>query len=408
MVMRMPVIFQINTVVNSGSTGRITEDIGLVMIKNGWESHIAYGRGHGISKSNLYKIGSFLDIIFHVFLTRFFDLHSFGSIRSTKRLIKKIETVKPDIIQLHNLHGYYLNINVLFNFLNTYKVPVFWTFHDCWPITGHCTYFDYIQCEKWKIECNKCPQFYSYPKSLFFDNSLMNFRKKKQLFTINSNLHLIFVSNWLRNISTKSFLNNKKSSLIHNGIDLNIFYPRSNKNFIARKFNIENKFILLGVASLWDKRKGLDQFTDLSRILPTNFQLILIGLSDKQITKLPSNIVGIKRTENIQELAELYSAADVFLNLTLEDNFPTTNIESLACGTPVITFNTGGSAEAIDENTGFVVEKGNLKEVLNILQQLSLSDMTGYKDNCRDRAVRLFDNKVKFEEYFELYKSYLI
>jgi glycosyltransferase involved in cell wall biosynthesis len=404
----MPTLFQINTIVNTGSTGRIAEDIGIVTINNGWNSYIAYGRGSANSQSHLYKIGTFFDVILHGIISRIFDLHGFGSILSTKRLIKKIKVINPDIIQLHNLHGYYINIKILFNFLNTYNKPVFLTFHDCWPITGHCTHFEYVKCEKWKTQCNQCPQLDNYPKSYFFDNSKNNFINKRKLFLNNQKLHLIFVSEWLKDISKNSFLSKNISTLIYNGINLELFYPRDKKAYIKNKYCLGNEFLILGVASVWSHRKGLSDFLKLSKILPDFFKIILVGLSKQQLSTIPSNIIGIEKTENIAELADLYSTSDVFLNLTLEDNFPTTNLEALACGTPVVTYNTGGCSESIDHNTGYVIEQGNLNGVVEILQELYVLDKAIFKNNCRNRAINLFDNKIKFNEYFNLYKSALI
>lgn len=404
----MPTLFQINTIVNTGSTGRITEDIGIVSINNGWDSYIAYGRGSAKSQSKLYKIGSFFDVLLHVLFTRIFDLHGYGSKSATKKLIKKIKSVNPDIIQLHNLHGYYINIHILFDFLNSFNKPVFWTLHDCWPFTGHCTYFDYVGCEKWKIECNNCPQINAYPKSFFFDNSRRNFQNKKKLFLNNNKLHLIFVSDWLKNNASLSFLSKKRSTRIYNGININLFYPREDNLYIKSKFKLENSFLILGVASLWDNRKGFDHFLKLSEMIPSHFHIMLVGLSKNQISRLPSNITGIERTDNIQELADLYSASNIFLNLTLEDNFPTTNLEALACGTPVLTYKTGGSIESIDNNTGFIVDQGDFNEILSILNRLVNIDKSHFKNLCRNRALSLFDKNIKFVEYFNLYKSTLV
>lgn len=402
----MPKILQINTVVNTGSTGRICEEIGLKIITNEWVSYIAYGRNEKPSKSKLIKIGTLKDVYLHVLKSRIFDRHGFESLRPTINFINKIENIKPDIIHIHNLHGYYINIEVLFNYLASTSVPVVWTLHDCWPFTGHCTYFDLINCNRWKTGCYDCPNKNEYPASYFFDNSKTNYSNKYKLFTSIKNLTIVPVSNWLGNIVKESFLNKYKQHLIYNGVNLEIFAPKIS-NSIKKNLGIDNRFILLGVASIWNSRKGLEDYISLSKLIKRDCVIVLVGLKEKQIKRLPSNIIGISRTENIQELAELYSAADLFLNLTYEDNFPTTNLESLACGTPVLTYNTGGSVEAVDDKTGFIVEKGDLNAVIDAIKLVEEKGKVYYSSACRERAISLYNKEDRFNEYIQLYNEIL-
>lgn len=400
-------ILQINTTINSGSTGKIAEDIGKLLIKNGHTSYIAFGRGNRPSESIKIKIGSQLSIYWHWLITAFFDKHGFGSKKASFELIKQIEKIKPDIIGLHNIHGYFLNMEILFKYLQKSNIPVVWTLHDCWAFTGHCTFFDSVNCEKWKLQCHQCPKTKFYPSSYLFDNSKKNYSIKKTLFNL-LDIHLITPSNWLNGLVKQSFLNHSVNT-IYNGIDLSIFKinEKTNTSIIKEQFN--NKSVILGVASIWDKRKGLDDFIALSQILDRNkFQIILIGLSKDQITNLPPQLIGIERTENIQQLADYYNLTDVFINPTWQDNFPTTNIEALACGTPVITYKTGGSPEAIDENTGIVVNKGDIKGLEQAIHVIIKNGKSFYQDNCRKRAELLFDKNERYLDYIKLFESILI
>ena len=400
-------LLQINTVVNSGSTGRIAEDIGQLAISKNWKSYIAYGRNERPSKSNLIKIGNNWDIKWHGLQTRLFDKHGLGSINATNKLVKQIKEIAPDIIHIHNIHGYYLNIKILFNYLSKTEIPVIWTLHDCWPITGHCVYFDFVGCHKWKTQCYACPQKYTYPASYFFDRSRLNYKLKSEFFRSSSNLTLVPVSNWLAGILRESFLSKKSIQVIHNGINNNVFHPLHKKIKIREKYNLKNRFIILGVASVWSPRKGLNDFVELSEKLNPNYQIILVGLSKKQIRTLPSNILGIEKTEDVNELVELYSASDVFVNPTYEDNFPTTNLEAMACGTPVITYKTGGSPEAIDENTGIVVENGNIEELIKAITQILRKGKESYSKDCIQRVYDHFRKEDRFNEYLQLYESRL-
>jgi putative colanic acid biosynthesis glycosyltransferase len=396
-------VLQINADVNTGSTGRVAEDIGKLLIARGHESYIAYGRGNRPSESKLIRIGNNLDVMSHVIKSRFLDKHGLGSKIATNNFINLVESNRPDIIILHNIHGYYINIEVLFNYLNKVNIPVVWTLFDCWAFTGHCSYFDDINCTRWESECYSCPKSHRYPESYFFDNSRNNYSVKKRLFNNKSNLHIIVHSAWLESLVKKSFLGKLPTHLIHNGIDTEIFKPSEDN--IRKKYNIENRQIILGCASTWDNRKGFNDFLKLSEKLQPHQIIVLVGLSKKQIQKLPPGIIGISRTENIQELVALYSSADVFVNPTWQDNFPTTNLEALACGTPVITYNTGGSQEAIDARTGLVVAKGNINELHNAIISILKAGKKVYSEVCRKRAETLFNYKYQFGEYLSLLQN---
>ncbi|MGK7893090.1 MAG: glycosyltransferase [Xenococcus sp. (in: cyanobacteria)] len=402
----MKKLLQINSVVNTGSTGRIAEEIGALATAHGWESHIAYGRYGNPSTSNSIKIGGVLDTYWHVLQTKLFDKHGMASKRATKKFVKKIEQINPDIIHLHNIHGYYINIKILFDYLALKSIPVVWTLHDCWSFTGHCSYFDMAKCDKWKTECNKCPQKNGYPSSLFADRSKENFYLKKELFNSLTNLKLVPVSEWLNALVNNSFLNKVPTRVIHNGLDLEKFSNKSTKTVLER-YGLKDNFVILGVANIWNRRKGFSDFIELSKNLDANERIVLVGLNDKQLKSLPKNIIGIKKTESIDELCEFYSVADVFVNLTYEDNFPTTNIEALACGTPVITYKTGGSPEAISEKSGFVVDQGSIELVLKYTRRIKEQKKENYAKSCRERAEEFFDKNSKYNEYLDLYNELL-
>jgi len=400
------IILQINSVVNSGSTGRIAEEIGQTAIAAGWESYIAYGRNERPSSSKLIKIGNDKNIKLHGLQTRLFDRHGLGSKDATTAFIRKVEDIQPDIVHLHNIHGYYINMEVLFHYLKKVNIPVIWTFHDCWPITGHCSHFTFVGCEKWKTQCYNCPQKTGYPASYLIDRSKKNFILKKELFNSLSNLTLVPVSQWLSGILKESFLQNYPIKVINNGVNTEVFRPSEVSDF-RNKHGLIDKFVLIGVATSWGERKGLNDFIELSKLLDSDFQIVLVGLTKKQIDQLPDNILGIERTESVDALADIYATSDAFINPTYEDTFPTTNLESQACGTPVITYKTGGSPEAIDESTGIVVEQGNINKLVEAINLIKENGKQYYSDACVNRAQRLYKKEDRYKEYIDLYESLL-
>jgi putative colanic acid biosynthesis glycosyltransferase len=398
-------VLQINSVCGIGSTGRIATDIHNVLIQEGHESYIAFGRDSNKNCTTTIKIGNKFDNYKHVALTRIYDKHAFGSKKATMDFITRIEEYNPDVIHLHNIHGYYINIELLFNYLKEANKPVVWTLHDCWAFTGHCSYFDYVSCNKWVTGCYKCPQKKSYPSSYIFDNSKDNFIKKKDIFTGVKNMTIVTPSKWLGGLVRQSFLNEYPVRVINNGIDLDVFKP-TESNF-RENYRINKKFIILGVASGWQKRKGYEYFIELSRELKEDEIIVMVGVTEKEKNNLPRNIIGITKTNSTIELAEIYTASDVFINPTLEDNFPTTNLEALACGMPVVTFNTGGSIESIDEGSGFIVEKGNLNELRKQIDIIKQNGKATYTQNSILLAFNRYNKQDRFYDYINLYYSIL-
>lgn len=362
-------VIQVNTVCGTGSTGRIATDIHAVLKAKGFSSNIMFGRGVAQECDSVIKISGQVDFYSHAIQTRIFDTHGFGSVKSTKNALRILDELKPDIIHLHNIHGYYLNVELLFNyFKKNPQIKVIWTLHDCWPFTGHCAYFDFADCDKWKNQCFSCEQKKTYPASNLFDNSKNNYQRKKAAFVGVKNLTIVTPSHWLAELVKKSYLKKYPVKVVNNGIDLTIFRPR--ESAFRSKYNLKDKFLVMGAASIWSQRKGFADFIELASMLPDDYRLVMVGLPLDKIKVLPSNIIGIHRTDNPIELAEIYSTVDVFFNPTYEDNYPTVNLEAIACGTPVITYNTGGSPESVSEDHGFVVDKGNLSVVVEVLGKL--------------------------------------
>ncbi len=398
-------VLQINSVCGVGSTGRIATDINKILKYQGHESYIAFGRGDARECDTTIRIGNQFDNYIHVAKTRILDKHGFSSKQATQKFINKIEELNPDIIHLHNIHGYYINVEILFEYLKRTNKPVVWTLHDCWAFTGHCSYFDYVECYRWKTGCYSCPQKKNYPGSILMDNSRHNYLKKKELFKDVPNMTIVTPSNWLARLVKQSFLDEYDVKVINNGINLEVFKQTESK--FREQHNLEDKFIILGVASVWEERKGYKYFLELSKTIKTDEIIVLVGLTDKQVENLPNNIIGITRTNSVSELTEIYSAADIFVNPTLEDNFPTTNLEALACGIPIITFETGGSVECINNECGFIVEKGNMKLLTDAIQIVKEKGKLSYSKECVRRAKTFYDKEDRFNDYIKLYASIL-
>ncbi len=406
-------IIQINTVYGTGSTGKIVASLYASAQEHGFEGKAAYGRGKTPTQNHIhgFLIGDKPDFYRHVLYNFIVGSSGFASKKNTTKFLEWLDEEKPDILHLHNLHGFYIHVGLLFDYIKEKNIPVVWTLHDCWPFTGQCAYFDYVKCEKWKVQCYNCPVFRrDYPYSLFRDNSKVNYNLKKANFCGVHNLTIVTPSQWLADLVKESFLKEYPIRVIPNGIDHNIFNPNS-KDTILKLCSSHNK-ILLGVANIWDKRKGLSYMLRLSEDFnSTNgYQIVIIGLSKfqiKQINRTHKNVLALPRTSSQQELAEWYRQAYIYINPTLQDNFPTTNLEALACGTPVITFNTGGSPESLTKETGIVVKKGNydfLKIAIKNIYESKKNTSDYSVTACYDQSLE-FNDKTQFEKYVCLYKS---
>lgn len=396
-------ILQINSVVGTGSTGRIVHDIYETIESSGNNCLVAYGRGEAPSTLNTVRIGSKFSTLVHLLKSRMFDTHGLSSKKATKNLLHLIKTYQPDVIHLHNIHGYYLNYKILFDYLKKTYIPVIWTLHDCWSFTGHCAYFDLVNCDKWKTKCGNCPNKTKYPKSIFIDNSTNNYTIKKELFPSLNNLLLVTPSQWLNDKVNQSFMKTVQNEIVYNGLNLSKFKPNNNNNNEFRtKMNISNKFMILGVANIWDDRKGFSYFKKLAQMIDKDSIIVMVGLTANQIAELPSNIIGIERTDSVDELVSIYYTADVFFNPTMEEMFGMVNIEALACGTPVVTFNSGGSPESIDDTCGFVIDKGDLSSAISSFDKIKRGAFSS--EDCIRRAS-FFDHNIRTKEYLRLYKK---
>ena len=396
----MPKLLQINITANWGSTGKIAEAIGVAAMAHGWESYIAFGRWCNPSQSHLIKIGGRWDKYLHFAEQRIRDNEGLCSRSATKKLIRQIEEIKPDVVQLHNIHDHYLNYRLLFEYLNQTDIKVVWTFHDCWAFTGHCFHFVTKKCMRWQTSCYDCPLKNVYPKTLL-DRSAKNYDLKKELFAGNKNLTIVPCSDWMAGFVKQSFLKDKRIEVIKNGGDLSVFYP------LERDAN-NNKFSILAVSNVWNEDKGLGDSFKMRKLLPESYRITIVGLTSKQVDALPVGIAGIERTQNVQELVRLYSDASVLINPTYADTFPTVNLEALACGTPVITYRTGGSPEAVSSETGWVVEQGDIETVaLNVksIVKMSKSEVLVQRKACRERAEQEFDKEKCFNRYLQLYND---
>jgi len=397
-------LLQINPVVRlNTSTGRIMKEIGEIAIAAGWESYIAYsGARDGVPQhsSQLVPVGNKFDLALHAVATRLFDAHGLVSRRATKQLIRRIREIDPDVIHIHNVHGYWLNYPLLCQYLRESGKPVIWTVHDCWLYTGHCYYYSAVRCDKWQTGCGHCPQKRAFPASWVFDRSARNWRDKQRAFGSLERLTIVPVSDWIRQEMAHSFLADKAFQVIHNGIDLEVFRPASAET--ERPAGT----VILGVATLWHEEKGVRDFIELAHRLQEGERLVLVGrMSEEQRAAFPAGVEFIERTENVAKLAALYSQATAFVNPTWQDNYPTVNLEAIACGTPVVTYRTGGSVEVIETGTGFVVEQGDVQGLLDRVRELAAENRQAVADRCRAFALQHFSKQERYKDYIRLYES---
>ena len=391
-----------------GSTGKIMMGIAEVARAQGHEvmcaSPITTTNRDAGEDCGYYRIGTFNSRRVNVALARITGFNGCFAWFETYKLLKKIDEFKPDIIHLHNLHDSYINLSMLFSYIKKHNVPTVWTLHDCWAFTGQCPYFTIVKCDKWKAGCHNCPQYKEYPASLY-DNTKKMWQLKKKWFTGVKNMTIVTPSEWLTGLARESYLKQYPIEVINNGIDLNVFKP-THSNFREQYGIPGDKYIVLGVSFAWGYRKGLDCFVEMAEKLGEQYQIVLVGTDDEIDKNLPKNIISIHRTQNQKELAEIYSTADVFAMPTREENYPTVNMEAIACGTPVVTFDTGGSPEMLDDKTGIVVEANDIEATVKAIKDIC------EKKRCNDEEYIVayskdFDMQKKFAEYIELYANVL-
>ena len=394
-------VLLINTLCGKGSTGKIVADLYDMLLRHGHQVKVAYAHDEptNVNVADTYRITGKLGYYIHNILTQITDRAGFFSTLETYRFVKYIQEISPDVVHLHNIHGYYINIRILFNYLRKRNIPVIWTLHDCWAFTGHCYHYSYQGCQKWLTQCYNCPLKHRYPKSRFLDRSRKNYLDKKKIFTSLERLYIVTPSLWLRNEVKKSFLSKYNCQAIPNGIDLNLFHPQGEGR--RKKYGIpDGVILLLAVSFVWSKTKGLDDLVALNNKLDhSRYQLMIVGLENSQIKSLPSNIIKMGKTRSVRELAEIYTMSDVFLNLSYEETMGMVTAEALACGTPAIVYNKTAVPEVVNSLSGAVVEAGNIDGVLEMIPYALGLD----KDDIIERA-RCFEKKCQYERYYDIYK----
>ena len=358
-------VYFINAVCGTGSTGNIIADLIGILRDGNHQSRVAFGVGEAkkVQPEEAFKCNTKLGYYFHNALSRLTDHTGRYSALQTRLLVRDIKKFAPDVIHLHNLHGYYVNYELLFRYLKKCNKPIVWTLHDCWALTGHCTHFVGANCRQWKTGCQKCALLREYPTCYTGGDVKGNYRRKKAAFTTLSDLTIVTPSQWLADQVQQSYLNRYPVKVIHNGINTDVFCSRESDFRV--KHGLKGKKIVLGVAGGWSDRKGLQDFYTLAKQLPEEYQIVLVGLTKAQIESLPENILGLLRTEDGVQLAEIYSAADVFVNLTYEDTFPTVNLEAQACGTPVVSYDVCGCPETIRPGCGETVPCGSIRQTVD-------------------------------------------
>lgn len=396
-------VLLINSMCGAASTGKIVAGIYSEIKAAGGSAKVAYGfrKAAIVPKCDRYRINNVFGYYSHNILAKLTDKTGLYSKHQTKKFIKWVESYNPDIVNIHNLHGYYINYEILFDYLISSNKKVVLTLHDCWDFTGHCAHFDMVGCNGFLSACKDCKHKNTYPKCWFKPEADKNYALKKRLFSAVKNLTVVTPSQWLSNLVKQSFLGNRDIRVINNGIDLSVFKPTESD--IKNKLGIENKKMVLAVANSWNYGKGFDDINTIAEKLPKDTKIVMVGLEKRQLKAVNKNIIALTRTNSVKELASLYSAADVFINPTYEDTFPTVNIESLACGTPVITYNTGGSPEIIGKNCGNIIEKGDTMAVVSAISNFSKESI---KEFCVKHAQN-YDINDKFKRYIKLFEEKL-
>lgn len=392
-------LVQLSTSHNRGAIGKIMEQVGIKAKKDlGFDSIVIYGRYNPISELHTIKMGNMIEVLEHYAENRFLDNEGLASRFMTRKIVKKLKEIQPDIIHLHNIHDHWINYEILFEYLSNTDIQVVWTFHDCWAYTGHCFHFVTVGCNKWKNECHHCIQ-----ANKFWDRSKRNYRRKKKAFLSCRNLHITTVSQWLMNVTKESFFKGCDIRVIPNGLDIHIFRPISDAPNMWMLPT--DKKIILGVATSWYEDKGLSDYYRLSEILDDEYRIVLVGLSKKQIKALPGSIIGLDKTNTQEELAWIYNLANVVVSMSKAETFGLTIAEGMSCGTPAVVYDNTALPELISEETGMIVETGNVVAFRDAIVKICSKDKGAYEISCRERAEKKFDKDKCFSRYIELYKE---
>ena len=396
-------IVQINSTCGVGSTGKICLAVSELLSKENIENHILYSYLDNGARPNAERLSSYTYVKLQALKAKVLGNNGFNSRGATKKMIAKLEEISPDVIHLHNIHSHDCDLKLLFGYLKGKNIKIFWTFHDCWAFTAYCHYFTMSQCDRWQTGCKGCPNIKRY--SWTFDRSRYLYELKRELFSSELDITVITPSEWLAGLVKKSFFGRYPVKVINNGIDLSLFKPSGveRDREVRARLGCEGKYLVMGCSFDWDSRKGLDVFKELSERLGDDFRILLVGTNENIDKALPKNIISVHRTKDQAELAELYSASDLFVNPTREENYPTVNMEAVACGTPVLTFNTGGSIEMLDSSVGAWVDTGDIDRLEREIRRIK-EDKPFSAETCVSHAKN-FDMNERFREYIELYKN---
>ena len=395
----MRVLF-VNLVYGTGSTGKIIADIMNLLKKVGNDVKALYGTGACSDNADAVRVSGKFGYYFHNAVSRLTDHAGLYSWAATRRMIREIRAFQPDLIHLHTLHGFYVNYEMLFRFLKKANIPVVWTLHDCWTFTGHCTHFSQANCTQWKTLCRDCKLLYRYPQCYWKGDVKRNYLRKKRAFTDVNNLTVTTPSQWLADQVAESFLRDYPRIVIPNGIDRTVFRPQASS--LRETYHLENKKIVLGAANAWNARKGLPDLLTLAERLGPDYQVVLIGLTEKQLPEIPPNVLGLLRTADQMELAQWYSAADVFVNPTYEETFGLTTVEAQACGTPVVVYETDGCPETVAPGNGQLTPQGDLSAL-----ERAVRDITDSGLRADQLKMARFDKEVVYQAYIRSYETVL-
>lgn len=395
----------INVALNWGSTGKIVEGIGKLALSNCWEVYVAHGARYcNASVLKSIQVTSKFGELLHYVASSLFDAQGLGSHCATKLFLKKLDDIRPDLVHIHNIHGCFINYSLLFTYLKEHNIPVVWTLHDCWAMTGHCTHFMRTNCMKWQTGCNHCPQKRTFPATYLLDRSERNYSLKKRLFTSMPVMQITTVSNWLKGIAEASFLKKYPVTVVPNGIKTDVFVPEPSD--VKEQYGLQGKKLLMAVAIGLDERKGLYDYIKLAEKLSADYQLMLVGLTEKEQKSLPKRIIGVKRTNGAKELASYYSAADALLSLSYEETFGLTIAEAMACGTPAVVYDNTAQPELITPETGKVVPTGDIDAVLSAIEEVCSKPKESYSVACRKHGLE-YDEKVNYQKYLDIYSEIL-
>ena len=403
-------IVQINSHYNQGGAARIVACIHRQLLEEGEESYVAYGRGDGKEEKNVICVDKKQEVYLSALLCRLIGLNGWWNRKAAKRLVSLLDEIKPDVVHIHTLHGYYMNFKILFGYLNEHDIPCVWTFHDCHAFTGNCGY--YFTCRRWENGCGNCPDRKRYPKSQFFDFSHFMWEKKKKWFTKGERKVIVTPSDWLTNEAKKSFFGKYPCVTIRNGIDAEkTFYPRDREKCRQKYgYRSEEKLVLGLAVGFSDERKGARYLLVAAKAMEQEAKFILVGWEEKNNQMLDgiSNVIPVPNTQSTEVLAEYYSMADVFVLPSLAENYATVTLESMACGTPVVGFDAGGIPEQLTDKKGIVVKTADQNALIEGIREALREDCDLLRGEKLAEEIRRHNSiRQMTEAYKNIYRELL-